>query len=106
MASTAVYQFRMADEKEAFKRQEGRLVLTLESRLQNYLNALNNTRSLLLLHTEPPSAREFDAFVAGMEMEKRFPGIGGIGWAPVVQASQVPAFIKKAQAEGAKDYHI
>ncbi|MFC4455774.1 CHASE domain-containing protein [Deinococcus sonorensis] len=69
----------------------------LNQRLASISDALNATRSMWQA-SGPVSRPTFEAFVAGLNLPQRYPGLSSVGYAPLVPAEQKDAFVRRQQA--------
>jgi PAS domain S-box-containing protein len=75
-----------ANEQERFDRVVARSRAALDRRLDAYLQILMGARALFASSTAVERA-EFRSFVAGLDLEDRYPSIRGMSWIPRVPAA-------------------
>lgn len=80
----SIYEIERARREVTFA---GVLVETagyVETRVEQHIALLNATRTFLALHDEPTSQEDFAAFVGGLDLNNRYPGLQEIGFARVL----------------------
>jgi diguanylate cyclase (GGDEF)-like protein len=71
---------------------------TISSALEHYENALQAQRSLWVASTLV-TRRDFARFAHTLDLERRYPGLQGIGWREVVTDAEADRFVRQARAE-------
>lgn len=88
-----------------FEQEIDRSRASIRARLQVYEDALYGTRSIF--ETNEAVTREiFRDYVTGLEIDKRYPGVQGIGYAISISSSQKTAHINQVHREGFPAYTI
>jgi signal transduction histidine kinase/CHASE1-domain containing sensor protein/ActR/RegA family two-component response regulator len=77
----------------------------IRDRLETYVDSLRAGAGLFAADREV-SRDEFRRFVQRVEVEQRYPGIQGIGFAARVGAQDRGAFVERVRAQGAGDFQI
>ena len=80
-------------------------VRRIEARLRNYEQALLAARGLFQA-SDVVTHREFAAFVANLEVVKRYPGIQGIGFSLVVSPAELDRHLAQIRRQGFPEYSI
>jgi len=80
-------------------------VARVEARLRTYEQALLSARGLFQANEEV-TRKGFAAFVAGVDIDKHYPGIQGIGFALVVPASELDRHLVQIRGQGFPDYSL
>jgi signal transduction histidine kinase/CHASE1-domain containing sensor protein len=75
-------------------------------RMQAYSTMLHATRGFFDALGEVPSRPAFAAFVRGLEVAERYPGVQGIGFAAVIPRAQLHAHEARERASGADLYTV
>ncbi|HLY97462.1 MAG TPA: CHASE domain-containing protein, partial [Candidatus Angelobacter sp.] len=88
-----------------FEQEIDRSRASIRTRLQAYEDALYGTRSIFEANSAV-TRETFRDYVTGLEIEKRYPGVQGIGYAISIPSSQKPAHIKQVHHEGFPAYTI
>ncbi|HET6840897.1 MAG TPA: CHASE domain-containing protein [Candidatus Angelobacter sp.] len=92
-------------ERISFEQEMDRSRASIQARLQVYEDALYGTRSIF--EANKAVTREmFHDYVAGLDIEKRYPGVQGIGYALSIPFSQKTAHINQIHREGFPSYTI
>lgn len=82
-----IYEVETSRREVTFK---GRLVETagyVETRVEQHIALLSATRTFLAIHDEPTSQEDqedFAAFVSGLELDSRYPGLQELGFARIL----------------------
>src|SRR6266446_7007230 len=74
-------------------------------RMEMYVAALNQARGLFA-GARAVTRDEFRAYVRSMDLDARYPGVVGVGFAPRVQPEKKPAFEAAVRREGFPDFRI
>ena len=91
--------------RASFEQEIERSRAAIRARLQVYEDALYGTRSVF--EANPVVTREmFHNYVAGLNIEERFPGVQGIGFSQFIPAAQKAAHVERVRAEGFPNYSI
>ena len=81
------------------------LINSIDRRMQTYVQVLYGVQGLFA-SSEQVTRAEFRTYMAGQQLNQRFPGIHGVGYMPLVTAAQAPAFVAGVRAEGYPDFFI
>lgn len=79
---------------------------SIRVRLDAYLSILQSTRSLFLSQAGNVDLATFRAFVSGLDLERRYPGIQGLGFTRRMHAGEVDAVIATAQRQGQEPFRL
>ena len=74
-------------------------------RMQVYVTALEQARGLFAARREV-TRDEFRAYVRNMDLEARYPGIAGVGFAARTAPDRRAALERSVRAEGIADFHV
>jgi signal transduction histidine kinase len=77
----------------------------LQSRIDTYVAVLR-AASALFAASERVTRDEFHAFVEHLDLQTRFLGIQGVGFARAVTPEAVPALEAEMRRQGAKEFHV
>ena len=77
----------------SFEQEMDRSRASIHARLQVYEDALYGTRSIFEAN-EAVTREMFHDYVAGLDIEKRYPGVQGIGYALSISSSQKTTHIE------------
>jgi diguanylate cyclase (GGDEF)-like protein len=86
-----------------FNYQGREIVLRINQRLDAYAQILRGTRGLYVASQEVERS-EFHDFVSSLELEKRYPGILGVGFSLIIQPDQMAHHISSIRKEGFPGY--
>jgi len=86
-----------------FDREVKTITASIETRLQIYKNVLISTQGLFNA-SQFVSREEFREFVKGYDLEKTYPGIRGVGYAPRVLPQEIQKHIAEVKKSGLPDY--
>ena len=75
------------------------------SRLETYITLLRGGAGLFAAN-EAVTSEEFQRFVQRLPLERRYPGIQGIGFAPGVRAEELDEFSGAMQAQGIESFRV
>lgn len=78
----------------------------IAKRLDAYLSILQSTRSLFVSQHGHVDLPTFRGFVAGLEVEDRYPGIQGVGYAQTMAPGEVDADIERVVREGQAPFRL
>lgn len=111
LAGTALgVAFVASSERARDQRQlDGRaadLAAALHERLELYEATLFATRSYFRSFSEEMTEEAFAEYVNGLELDKRLPGLLGIGFARLVQPEEVRAFEMKQRLDGHEHWRV
>src|SRR5271170_4482104 len=87
-----------------FDEETNKIETAIRDRMAVYEQVLLGTRGLLDSHDITRS--EWTTYLHDLQLKERYPGIQGVGYAPVITASQKAEHIKKTRASGLPDYNI
>jgi len=77
----------------------------LAARLDTYVNVLTATRGLVV--ADPTIRREtLAAYIRGLNIQQRYPGIQGVGMTIRIEPEQLPELIAEMRQAGHADFHI
>jgi len=99
------YQRYMDEQTARFERLARTLTASIEQRFEIYVASLNNTRSLLKIYPDI-SLKDFTQYIANLELDKNYPGIRGIGYAPKILTHEIKSFEKKISQRDFPGYKI
>ncbi len=89
----------------SFEQEIDRSRASIRARLQAYEDALYGTRSLFDANAVV-TRQMFHDYVAGLNIQERFPGVQAIAFAQFVPSTQRSAHIKEFRSQGFPDYSI
>jgi len=91
--------------RAGFEQEIDRSRASIRARLQAYEDALYGTRSLF--EANPVVTRQmFHDYVAGLNIQERFPGVQGVGFAQFIPSLRKSVHIKEIRSQGFPDYSI
>ena len=93
------------DAQVNFNAQVRELINSIDRRMQTYVQVLYGVQGLFASSNNVTRA-EFSIYMAGQQLNQRFPGIHGVGYMPLVTAAQAPEFVAQVRAEGYPDFYI
>lgn len=79
---------------------------SIRVRLDAYLAILVSTRSLFLVRHDDVDLPTFRRFVAGLDLERRYPGIQGIGFTRRIRHEDVGSVIARTVREGQEPFQL
>lgn len=88
-----------------FKNLSYEVVQSVSSRMQTYVNALVQTRSMFYV-TDEVDRLEFYHYINNLNLLKQYPGILGIGYSERILKKDLPVHLAKIRGEGFKNYKI
>jgi CHASE1-domain containing sensor protein len=94
-----------AHEKERFDDFVTQLNRNISFRMQTYINALTQTKSMFSA-SDNVSRKEFQRYVENLDFLKSYPGIQGIGYSKKIDAKDLNKHEREVRAEGFKDYKV
>jgi PAS domain S-box-containing protein len=78
----------------------------IEQRMQAYGQVLRGAMALFAASPEPVARNRFRAYVASLRLEDRYPGIQGVGFAPVIPPWGIEFHIAAIRAAGFPAYTV
>ena len=93
------------DAQASFNAQVRELINSIDRRMQTYVQVLYGAQGLFA-SSDNVTRAEFHTYMAGQQLNQRFPGIHGVGYMPLVTAAQAPALVAQVRAEGYPDFTI
>jgi len=95
---------RLAEQRFAFEVDDataaiGKRLVEYEQMLRGGVGLFNATHRVV-------TRREWHDFVQTLAIDRYFPGIQGIGFAPILAPAEVPALVASVRAEGFRDFDI
>ncbi len=91
--------------RAGFEQEIDRSRASIRVRLQAYEDALYGTRSLFEANSVV-TRQMFHDYVAGLNIQERFPGVQAIGFAQFIPSAQKSIHIKELRSQGFPDYSI
>jgi signal transduction histidine kinase/CHASE1-domain containing sensor protein len=88
-----------------FEERSAAAVEALHGRMDGYLAALGATRGLFVSGRRP-SAEEFRLFVKNLNLERRYPGVQGVGFAELLEPADVARQEEKMRRGGFPRYKV
>ncbi|QQS15592.1 MAG: CHASE domain-containing protein [Candidatus Moraniibacteriota bacterium] len=88
-----------------FARESDSLRNLILERLEIYANALKSGRGLLL-SSDAVKRDEWKTFVEGIDIQRNYPGVQGIGFAQVLNPDEVSSFEESVRAEGFPEFKV
>lgn len=82
------------------------LVEAIEKRLRDHEQILLGTAGLINASSQGVSREEWRIYVDGLDLQDKFPGIQGVGFAQVIAPEQLAAHEAAIRSEGFADYHV
>jgi signal transduction histidine kinase len=89
----------------AFESRKQEVVKSLEDRLATYTQVLRGGLGLFAASTAVDRG-EWKAYVDALELNKRYPGIQGVGYAEFVKPSDMPAYLETVCADGFPNFTV
>jgi len=95
---------QMVTEKNqaTFEHQVNHASLAVQSRVHSYINVLHGIKALFSAKNDVSRA-EFHAYVQQLEIDKNYPGIVSLNFAPIVSASEREAFERSVRRDTSLD---
>ena len=100
---------------QRFEFQQREAVQGISKRIQEYETVLRGSAGLIHA-SDSVSRKEWAQFVDGMQLPRTFPGVVALGYAPLLKAEQLPAFLAEQRREfarsivlhppGSRDFHV
>lgn len=77
----------------------------IADRLDTYLATLRGVRALWSVSPDM-SAASFGSFTGGLNLQKRYPGIQGVGFSRRIPAAELPALLRELAADGVYSWDV
>lgn len=74
-------------------------------RMHHYIQILKGAQSFYV-SSDTVTRADWRTYIANLEVDKNYPGIQGIGFAPYLQREQLPELVQRVRAEGFPDFKI
>lgn len=97
-----------ANEQQAtasFESRKLEVTKSLNERLATYTQVLRGGLGLFAASTAVDRG-EWKAYVESLEIDKRYPGIQGVGYAELIQPADMPAYLESVRADGFPDFTV
>lgn len=91
--------------EQRFVRDVDELQHRLTERMTAYEVVLRGGAGLFLGH-QPVTRAQWGGYVAGLALDRHYPGLQGLGYAEAVSLARVSAFEQQVRAEGFPSFHI
>lgn len=91
------------NQQENFDYQGREIALRIEQRLDSYAQVLRGARGLFVA-SQQVGRNGFRDFVSSLELERRYPGIQGVGFSLIVYPDEMTSHIASMRREGFSDY--
>lgn len=98
-------QYALHEQQSEFNGEAREIHNRIDERLEDYRNLLRGASGLFAARRSV-ERKEFHAYVAGLDMEKTFPGIQGLGFAQLVSPPEKQRLITAIHREGFPDFSI
>jgi signal transduction histidine kinase len=105
LASYYVRQDVEARERERFEEIVGSTERAVDRRMQTYVDAMLDGRGLFAA-SESVTREEWSEYVAGSDLERRYPGIQAIAYAEQVPLQEREAHVRRVRGEGFSAYDL
>ena len=105
LASYYVRQNVEARERERFEEIVGSTERAVDRRMQTYVDAMLDGRGLFAA-SESVTREEWSEYVAGSDLERRYPGIQAIAYAEQVPLEEREAHVRRVRGEGFSSYDL
>ncbi len=102
LQQAAINTARHAQQDE-FDFQGREAVLRIQQRLDSYAQVLRGARGLFVA-SQHVERKEFRDFVTSLDLEKRYPGIQGIGFSLIIRPDELARHIASVRSEGFPSY--
>ena len=90
---------------DEFRRLNEDGVQVLETRMQTYLQGMTGVAAFLS-SSDHVSAKDFESYVASLNISELLPGISGIGFIAQVEDRDIPFFTERVRADGQPNYSV
>lgn len=94
-----------AAEQAQFQAQTSAIVAALERRLTTNTDLLRGVAGLFA-SSQSVEREEFHIYIAGLQLNKNYPGIQGVGYAKNLTATEVPLFEQAVRKEGFPEFSV
>jgi signal transduction histidine kinase/integral membrane sensor domain MASE1/DNA-binding response OmpR family regulator len=91
--------------REHFEADSNDIAERIARRMSLYESGLRAAQALFQAEQEPTRA-QWRGFAAGMDLQRNFPGVMGLGYGAFVRSEQRAALEEQVQREGYEDFHI
>lgn len=78
----------------------------ITERMNAQVGLLEGARGLFDVLGKPLAAAQWKSYAQALRLEQYYPGLQGIGFAPLIQSQDKPSFQEKMEKEGALSYDI
>jgi signal transduction histidine kinase/CheY-like chemotaxis protein len=103
--TTYIAQTVLARDQLRFQNATQDFRTSLQARIDTYV-AMLRAASALFAASDRVTRDEFHAFVEHLDLQARFPGIQGIGFAQVATPDTLPALEAEMQQQGAREFRV
>lgn len=92
-------------EQQKFSDEADEILLTIERRFGAYIDILRGAQGFVAASSFV-DRDEWTSYIKNLELEKKYPGVLAIGYAPVVDPDRTESFIQDVQKNDLKDFRI
>lgn len=103
--SFTIYRLSESEQKMIINFATEDAVGEISSQFDNYTDLLFHVRSFFDA-SEKVERDEFDHYVNELDLRRRYPGISGIGFSPLVKKNKISQLIAEMKTAGIKNFHI
>jgi CHASE1-domain containing sensor protein/GAF domain-containing protein len=102
-----VYVYLTAEERDRRRYEEERFKVraAIQNRMETYIALLRATRGFMA-SVEHMTQEKFRTFISRSELQKRYPGIQGVGFSRRVSASDLGALVQARRQDGMPDFKL
>lgn len=90
---------------DVFEDHAAEIHFAIDSRMRTYVRAILVTRGMIEV-MKGAGRREFAEFIRTIDLERVFPGMQGIGYAPRVPRAELAGFTGRVRAEGFREFRV
>lgn len=105
LGSVAVKSANDQQAMASFESRKLEVTKSLNERLATYTQVLRGGLGLFAASTAVDRG-EWKAYVEALELNKRYPGIQGVGYAELIQPANMPAYLASVRADGFPNFKV
>lgn len=92
-------------DRARFQNERNRILHEISSRVETYINALTQTRSMFYV-SEEVTRSEFETYIQHLDLLQKYPGIQGVGFSQHMTFEEVPRVEKKVRQDGISNFKV
>ncbi len=94
------------EERARFRSNVDNVISSLETRIDDYINALYATQGFMHASSDPITRTQFKTFVQSLRLEESYPGVQGIGFTARIHTKDIPKVEQFMRTQGYPNFKV